>query len=215
MIDPMRKRTLWIASGALAGLWLVPAAFVALYDPGVPRTPRNIAAPDVMESALDQGEPQFFLLSHGYTKHWTVETWEGKDAPPADRTSVSYYVERGPLDRHAGTFRLTVGFIASHAGDLEGARLFVTSVGDWGGSDEAIWSQVAEATVKARGAGEAALTCRADVPASTTAYRLEEVRSGVRCCGFSQSMLTAPTFLGRVYDAIAWRSLFRWVPDLR
>jgi DNA replication protein DnaC len=60
-----------------------------------------------------------------------------------------------------------------------------------------------------------ALTCEAAVPASTTAYRLAEVRNGVECCGFSQSMLSAPTPLGRVYDAIAWRSVFRWVPDFR
>jgi hypothetical protein len=211
----MRKRTLWIASGVLAGLWLVPAAFVALYDPSVPRTPRKIDAPGPSESALGEGEPQFFLLSHGYTKHWTVETWEEKDEAAVDKTSVSYYVERGPLDRHAGTFRLTVALIANHSGDLEGARLFVTSVGDWSGGDGTVWTRVAEVSLKKPGADGVWLTCEAVVPASTTAYRLVEVRHGVECCGFSQSMLTAPTFLGRVYDTISWWPLFRWLPDLR
>ena len=64
-------------------------------------------------------------------------------------------------------------------------------------------------------AGEAAVVCEAVVPASTTAFRLDEIRAGVPCSGFSQSMLTAPSFLGRVYDRIAWHPLLRWVPELR
>jgi hypothetical protein len=195
-------------------LWLVPAVFVALYDPGVPEPSGQPEQEGSLERVLARGGPEFFLLSHGYTKHWTVETWEGADEALADKTRTSYFVERGPLDRKAGTFRFTLWCGMNHAHDLEGVRLFV-SVGDPIDGDEGIWTQVAEARVANPGGDEAVLTCGAIVPASTTAYRLEEVRNGVTCCGFSQSMLTAPTVLGRAYDTIAWRPLFKWVPDFR
>jgi hypothetical protein len=210
----MRKRTLWIAFGALAGLWIVPAAFVAIYDPTGAGTPRRTEPQGPIEAALGRREPRVFLLSHGYTKHWTVETWEGEEQATADKASASYFVERGPLDRRTGKFRLTVSLVADHALDLEGARLFVTSDGDWSGGGETVWTRVVEAAVKEPGAEVVTVTCEAVVPASTTAYRLVELRRGVECCGFSQSMLTAPTFLGRVYDTIAWWPSFRWLPDL-
>src|SRR5262245_28794554 len=209
----MRKRWPWIALGVLAGSWLVPAVFVAVYDPDVPRPPGS--TPGSGPALARDLEPQLFLLSHGYAKQWTVETWEGKDGATADKTSATYAVAREPLDRRAGTFRFTLWCRMDHAGDLEGVRLFVTSESDWSGEDGAIWTQVAEATVRKPGGEIASLTCEATVPASTTAYRLVEVRDGRPCCGFSQSMLTAPTLLGRVYDRIAWSPLFRWVPDLR
>ena len=112
-------------------------------------------------------------------------------------------------------FRLSLRCSQNHARDLEGGRLFVTSVDDWSDGDEAIWTKVADATVTRSGAEIVVLACEGTVPASTTAYRLEEVRGGAPCNGFSQSMLTAPTALGRVYDTIAWLPFFRWVPELR
>lgn len=211
----MRKRTAWIGLGVLVGLWLVPAGFVAFYDPSLPRGSGQLELPQPVEGALGLRGSQFSLLAHGYAKHWSIETWKGEDDATADKTITSYYVERGPLDRRTGTFRLSLVCSQNHARDLEGGRLFVTSVDDWSDGDEAIWTKVADATMTRPGAGIAVLSCEATVPASTTAYRLEEVRGGAPCCGFSQSMLTAPTALGRVYDTIAWLPIFRWVPALR
>ncbi len=215
MMGAMRKRTLWIVLGVIVGLWLVPAVFVSLYDPSSPPEPDQTRPPG-LPGGLLEAEPKFFLFSHGYTKHWTVETWEGAREAPPDATRASYWVARGPLDREAGTFKFSVSCAMNHARDLEAVRLLVTSASDWSGEgDDSIWAQVAETRVEEPGAEEIALTCEAVVPAATTAYRIQEVRGGVAVGGFSQSMLTAPTVLGRVYDAIAWRSLFSWVPDLR
>ena len=211
----MRKRTLWVGLGVLAGLWIVPATFVALYGPGASPAPGRADARDSLDGGRASHEPQFRLLGPGYSKSWSVETWEGKDKATADVHRVHYSVERGPLDRRSGTYRFRLVCSMDHARDLEGARLFVTSVSDWSRNDGEIWTQVAETKVRASGAKEAALLLQAIVPASTTAYRLREIRKGVESLGFSQSMLTAPTFLGRVYDAIAWRWLFRSVPELR
>jgi hypothetical protein len=211
----VRKRTLWITLGALAGLWLVPAAFVSLFDPRVPRAPGPAETPGLVESALLPSEPKFFLFSHGYTKGWEVITWEGEDEATADKTIESFQVARGPLDRRAGTFKFTVWSSRNHASDVEAVQLFVTSVRDWDAGDDTIWTQVAHVPVKEPGADVVALLCEAVVPASTTAFRFQEVRGGAPCCGFSQTMLTAPTFLGRVYDTIAWHPLLRWVPALR
>jgi len=209
-----RRRWLWIGAALLLLAWLVPAVFVGVYDPGVAHEPT------VFEDALTGGEPRFFLLSHGYVKAWSVEgwstkAWEGEDEAAADKHRADYHVERGPLDRHAGTFTLAVSCSMDHAEDLEALRLFVTSDSRGDGGDERRWTRVAEAVIEEPGAAKATLTCRAEVPASSTAYRLQEVRGGVPTGGFSQSMLTAPTFLGRAYDRIAWLPLFKWVPDLR
>jgi hypothetical protein len=206
----MRARTAWICVGALSLLWLVPATFVAVYDPGDPAGPAARERPGPIERTLTPGGPPFFLLAHGYTKGWTTETWEGDEAT-ADKTRSTYFVERGPLDRTARTFRLTVWSERNHARDLEAVRLFVTS--DSG--DPETWTQVAESRVEQPGSDEVGLMVQAVVPASSTAYRLEEVRGGVAGPWIAQSMLTAPTLAGRVYDAIAWRAPFRWVPDLR
>lgn len=211
----MRKRTIWIGLAALVGLWLVPTGFVAFYDPSLPRGSGQLELPRPVEGALGLGGSRFPLLAHGYTKRWTIETWKGDDDATADKSIASYHVERGPLDRRTGTFRLSLSCSQNHAPDLEAGRLFVTSVDDWSDGDEAIWTKIADATVTRPEAGIVVLACEGTVPASATAYRLEEVRGGAPCCGFSQSMLTAPTALGRAYDTIAWLPIFRWVPALR
>lgn len=211
----MKARNMWIGLGALALLWLAPAVFVSVYDPGAPRPPGGADEEGSLEGVLARGGPSFFLLSDGYTRNWTTETWEGSDEAEADKTHAHYFVERGPLDRRAGTFRFTLWCGLDHARDLESVRLFVTSDGTATNEGEETWIQVAEARVKQPGRDEVALACTAFVPASTTAYRLEEVRNGFPCCGFSQTMLTASTALGRAYDAIAWRPAFRWLPGLR
>lgn len=204
-----RRRWLWMGAALLVIAWLVPAVFVAVYDPRVAHEPTAV------EDALTGGGPQFFRLSHGYVKSWTVETWEGEDEAAADKHRVHYHVERGPLDRKTGTFVLAVRCSMDHAQDLEALRLFVTSEPRGSDDDERPWTRVAEAVVDEPGAANATLMCRAEVPASSIAYRLQEVRGGVATGGFSQSMLTAPTFLGRAYDRIAWLPAFKWVPDLR
>ena len=71
----MRKRTLWIGLGVLVGLWLVPAGFVAFYDPSLPRGSGQLELPGPVEGALGS-RPQF--LSHGYTQHWSIATWKGE-----------------------------------------------------------------------------------------------------------------------------------------
>jgi hypothetical protein len=210
----MRRRVLLIVAALLAACWLVPAVFVATYDPRTHATEHAAAGGEAVEAALGATGPTFFLLAHGYAKHWTVETWEGRDEATAVKSRTTYHVERGPLERRTGTFRFTLSCSSNQASDLEGVRLGVTSAADWSHADPGIWTQVGEAVVALPGAEEVALTCSAIVPASTTAYRLVEVRAGAACGGFSQSMLRAPTALGRVYDAIAWWPVFRWLPDL-
>ncbi len=210
----MRKRTLWIGLGALAGLWLLPAIFVALYDPAASPMPGSLQWPVRGGPAVP--DPKSFLLSHGYAKQWTVVAWDGEDSEaPLDAPRASYSVVRGPLDRKAATFRFRVACRVSPARDLEALRLFVTNHSDGTEvADRAHWVRVAEARVEPSGATEVALVCEADIPAATTAYRVQEVRGGVPTGGFTQSMLTAPTALGRIYDSIAWRWPFRWLPDL-
>lgn len=205
----MRRRWPWILLGVLFLAWLVPSVFVVFYDPRVAHEP------NLVEDAVAPGGPAFFLFSHGYVKQWSVETWEGEDQATADVHRVTYHVERGPLDRKAATFPFVVFCAMDHAGDLTGVRLFVTGDADWGGKDDEVWTQVAETAVAEPGAPEAALTCRAVVPASTTAFRFQEVRSGQDSYSFSLSMVRAPTVLGRVYDRIAWWPVFRWLPDVR
>jgi len=189
--------------------WLVPAAFVVLYDPRAPHEPGPV------EDSLAPEGKGFFLFSHGYVKHWSVETSEGEDEATAVKHRVTYDVERGPLDRRAATFPFAVLCATDQADDLTGVRLYVTSDPDWTAKGDEVWTRVAEAFVAEPGAEEAALVCRAVVPASTTAFRLQEVRTGPDSYGFSRSMLTAPTVLGRVYDRIAWWPVFRWLPDVR
>jgi hypothetical protein len=200
-----------MAGGLAVLLWLIPAAFVVVYDPTVAHEPTAIEG--AIEGALPGAEPGFFLLSHGYVRSWGVTTWEGDEAT-ADKHSAHYHVERGPLDRRAGTFMLAVRCNMDHASDLEAVRLYVSSE-PRADDGERPWAPVAEALIDDPGATHVTLTCRADVPASTVAYRLEEVRDGKSAGGFSQSMLTAPTLLGRIYDRIAWLPPFRWVPDIR
>ena len=178
---PMRQRTVWIGLSVLAVLWLVPVGFVAVYDPSPAGAPGPTQRPGLVESILGSREPPYLFLGSGYSKGWSVSTWEGEDEATAERTVVSYRVERGPLDRRTGTFRLAIWCHQDHARYLEGVRLFVTSVDDWSGDDEAIWTQVAEATVERPGAAGVELACEATVPATTTAFRLTEVRGGAPC----------------------------------
>jgi hypothetical protein len=175
-----------LISGILAlGLFLGLSAFVAFYDPTLPAA----------ELPSDAGAS------------WVEDG--------AERSGSSYRVVRGALDRDRATFPLTLTFAVDRAEDLEQVRLFVTSASGWGERGFQAWTQVAAAPVKERGAAPARLTLSADVPASSAAWRTDEIRAGAPCCAVASSMPEAPTLPGRVYDAIAWRGPFRWVPRLR
>lgn len=211
----MKKRALWIVFGGLVATWLVMALFVCFYDPA--------AAPDALPGpvaavvdAIKGPDHAFFLFARGYSKQWSVVSWEGEDGEaPADASRSSYSVVRGPLDRKAGTFPFAVAWSANHATPDDALQLSVTSSGEWSAGDDVTWTRVDEAPVSWRVGAEATSGCRGDVPASTTAYRVQVVRHGVVVDGFAQTMLTAPTAVGRLYDAVAWRWPFCWLPDLR
>jgi len=213
----LSKRTLWAALfGLLLLVWLVPAGFVVLYDPAATH------APLPGEGLVPSGRSEFFRFSHGYAVDWSVSTSEGDDDATADKTTTTdggttsnYHVERGTLDRGAGTFPFGISCSLDHAQDIEGLVLSVTSRSDWSLAPETVWTRVATARVASPGSASANLSLRARVPASTTAYRVQELRGGVPSAGFGQPMLTAPTFLGRAYDRIAWLPAFRWLPDVR
>ena len=211
----MRKRALWIVIGGLAAAWFVVALFVCFYDPTTApeALPRPIA--ELMED-VEGPDHAFFLFAHGYSKQWSVETWEGEDGdPPADASRASYSVVRGALDRKAATFPFAVSWSANHAMPDDVLQLSVTSSVDWNDGDDATWTPVGEARVHLQAGGEATTWCHADVSAATTAYRVHLLRQGVVIDAFSKSMLTAPTAAGRFYDAVAWRWPFGWLPTLR
>jgi len=214
---------MWIGASVVLLAWLVPAALVSLYDPGGSHEARPIGQPFSLERLLEKEESRFFLFAHGYEKSWNVATWEGEvatwegeeDEPPPDAHRWRYHVERGTLDRKAATFPFLVVSGMNHAQDLEAVRLLVTSDGDWSDDEDCEWTLVAETAVESPGEDEVIVFCRGDAPASSIAYKVEEIHRGQPAQGFSQSMLRAPTFLGRVYDRIAWWPAFRWLPDLR
>jgi hypothetical protein len=197
----MRRRWLWWAVGLVALAWLVPAAFVAFYDPGAPGLPAEA------ERALGTEGSRFFLLADGYEQTWSVETSQQTAGGSLQRSVATFRAKRGALDRSAGTFPFVLAVTLDDAEDLEALRLHVTSGG--------AWTRVDETVVAPRGAAHASLVLRASVPAATTAYRVEEVRGGRASEWFSKTMLRAPTFFGRAYDAIAWRGAWSWVPRLR
>ncbi|MEZ6009884.1 MAG: hypothetical protein R3F05_19295 [Planctomycetota bacterium] len=210
----MKRKLLWIGVGCLAGTWLALSLFVWFYDPAAPGALGNDAA--ALVEGMDGPGHTFPLLAHGYTKQWSVESWQGDDdAVPDDASRSSYSAVRGPLDPKAGTFAFAVSWHASFATEGDIVRLSVTSTDDWMEGDDAAWTQVDEERARGGGGDEATTWCRAEVPASTTAYRLQVLRQGVGVDGFAQSMLTAPTTLGRFYDAIAWRWPFSWLATLR
>ena len=214
--DRKLRRWMWIGLSLLLLAWLVPAAFVAIYDPRVQHETSALEATidDVLPGS---GAKNPWFRPHGYAKSWAIETCEVTDGyeATADKHRAEYRVERGPLDRAAGTFAFAVRCTLNHAEDVEGMRLYVTSVSPWPDRDDASWRMVAEASVLEPGAASVTLVCSGEVPASSTAYQTEEVRGGSVRGGFTKSMLTAPTALGRAYDAIAWWPAFRWLPTLR
>lgn len=212
------RRWLWVGSCVLLAAWLAPAVFVALYEPGSAEAPPldELDPAHVLASLSGERDPGFFLFSHGYAKHWSVTTWEGDaEEPPPDAFHSRYHVERGALDREAARFPLFVAVSSSDASDLDVVRLYVTSEPGGDERSERAWTLVEEVQVRSVGAEPAVVLLRADVEASSVALRVEEIGGGEPSGGFSTPMPTAPTFFGRLYDRLAWRDAFRWIPDLR
>lgn len=189
--------------------WLAPAVFVAVYDPSVTREPSEL------ESALVGRKASIPLLADGYVKRWAIESMAGEDEATATKHRVDYLAQRGNLDRVAGTFTLTVACTLESAGELEAVQLYVSDRSLDDPSIEDSWARVAESRVQRSGQAKVTLLCQAEVPASSRAYKVEEIHGGEVLGGFAQTMLTAPTFLGRTYDRIAWLPLFNWVPTIR
>jgi len=180
--------------------WLIPGAFVTLYDP---------ASPLPLEGSIPVGQRNPFF-PHGYDVSGGTESWADGDTT---HFKDGWRAQRGPLDRKAGTFRFSVRYAVEEGFRLRHLRLLVTSRAGWLHLEgDAHWTEVDDAM-----AGEDnAAQCEGIVPADSVAFA---VRARIDGCekpiGFSRSMNTAPTFLGRVYDRIAYLPIFAWLPDLR
>lgn len=158
-----------------------------------------------------------WIFPGGYTDTFSRAFWTGdQEEPPEDAARDTVTLRRGPLDRHAGVFPLSLRYALNETGVVEAVDLLVTSDGDWLGNEAAEWEVVAGATLHQGGGWCVATVDIAQAPACACAYRVAVRRTDQEGDGsFSRTMPTAPTFLGRVYDRVAWWPVFRWLPDLR
>ncbi len=191
-----RARALKIATAVLLTAWLVPAIFVAVYDPRTPALP--------FEDELIKTNP---FWPHGYAQSGSTESWE--EGGP--RFKTSWAVQRGTLDRMEGSFPLAARY-ATRGGTLKRIRLLVTNRSDWIDREgDQHWTEIAAAD-----AINSAAACSGVAPADSVAFAIEaSVHSEPAPIGFSRTMPEAETLLGRVYDKIAYLPVFAWVPDLR
>jgi hypothetical protein len=198
----MARRRLVTILGALVALaWLVPAALVTFYDPRAP------AGPLLLDNARPGGPVRSFF-GHGYAIGGGSDSWE--EGGP--HFKVGWRARRGPLDRQAATFPLGVRYAVEEGGRLRAIRLLVTRDSSYAfPHDDREWTEVARAD-----AVDNAAQCEGVVPADSTAFRVVVLLEGeAEPTGFSHSMPTAETFLGRVYDEIAYLPAFAWLPELR
>jgi hypothetical protein len=199
---------------AVLGLvaWVAAAALVMLWDPE-----RQVDEP-LLERAVGEPAGHLFLFPPGYADRFQTVSWEGdEEDPPEDAHRTSVVLLRGLLDRDAQIFPLSLRYAVNETGALARVELQVTSHGGWSDTwSEDVWQTIGQATLYEAGGWSVALVDGAEAPASSRAYRVSVTRrDGTREGGFSKSMPTAPTLLGRVYDHIAWWPIFRWLPDLR
>ena len=186
-------------------LWIAGAALVMFWDDGGP---------------LGELGPQsegVWIFPGGYTDSFETIYWEGGgDEPPEDAYRESKRLQRGPLDRAAAEFPLSLRFSAR--GDpFAAVTLQVTSDADWPEKGKrADWLSIGTAMARAEGGWWVATIAEARAPASACGYRVEVIYADrEERGGFAKTLPTAPTFLGRLYDRVAWWPLFRWLPDLR
>ena len=84
------------------------------------------------------------------------------------------------------------------------------------GSENTEWQSIGRVRLEAQGGGWVARVADAQAPASSTHYRVAIAYADRETLGgSSRSMPTAPAFLGRLHDRVAWWPVFRWLPDLR
>ena len=201
------KRTA-IGLGLLALLaWIAVAGLVMFWDDAGPL------------GELGPRSEGIWIFPGGYSDHFSSVSWEGDaEEPPPDAWRRSAWLQRGPLDREAATFPLSLRLeIRGESRPVASVDLMVSSeAGSSFGAGEGPWLSVCQSAVHEADGAWIATIAKADAPAAACRYRVAiAYLDGEDAGSFAKTMPTAPTALGRLHDRVAWLPLFRWLPDLR
>lgn len=216
----MLRRSVIVLVVLVALAWVVGSGFVVVFEvQGNSAATTEAARPDdpLAEVARKWGwKPGGGFFRLGYVD--TCGASWGSGDPVVWTSEYRCIFRRGDLDRASATFPFAARYAIDAVGVLETARLYVTS--EYGHhigriEDDTAWTLVATASIHEFEGWSVAWFDEVDVPATSVHFRIEEIRSDTGSWSFSHSMPQHETWLGRLYDQVAWRGPFRWLPDLQ